>query len=137
MAAADHPTAEMVASPDYVVVFERVGKTKIGSLIPIQDILRLGYVTYPEAPRNLAQLAELIRRTGVRRRRVPELLDYLHDHEKATFDELRAHAFHDRRMDDETIKTHVKDAKIVVKAHAIPVEIRRRGSTYVRIYKSE
>jgi hypothetical protein len=87
-------------------------------------LLRLGLVRNPDEPTNLAQLAEWVRR-NTRKHRLADLLEYLHEHGSATYQQLRDEVYK-YPADDSTIKRRITEAIRLIEGKEIPAELPTR-----------
>ncbi len=91
----------------------------------------------PDKPRDLAELADLVRRDFPKKHRVIAFLVYMHVHSSATFAELRCHVHEGYDADEETVKGNIKEARRFVKRYTVPVRLSVSRGIVSRKYMSQ
>jgi hypothetical protein len=95
-----------------------------------------------DIPKDLDELATLIRIETPRKGCIIRLLEYMRDHDRATLEELQEYVHEGYMASEDTIESNVKKTRKLIRKYAIPVELRWSTASHekkpvlLRMYKS-
>jgi hypothetical protein len=107
------------------------------SPVGLPGVVRIVRIPARNVWRALGGLVQVLRRKrprlGVRRR----FLEYMAEHDTATFDELREHVWGGYRADDETILKTLRRARELIEPYHLDVRFRVSGTRVFRIDRQD